>query len=149
MAQLPSRLRENPLTTFRSMFDEFFNEPFFRMTDRDLTGRVWPRVDITEKEGKFLIRADLPGIKKEDIDVSVEGEVLTISGVKEQAEIREEEAEYSHLERTYGSFCRSFTLPDYVDKENVEATYSNGVLELSLNKVREPERRAKQIQVKG
>lgn len=148
MAQVPSRLRENPLTSFRSMFDEFFNEPFFRKTDRDLTGRVWPRVDIIEQRGTFIIRADLPGLKRDDIDVSVEGDVLTISGEKKE-ETREMQPEYSHLERTYGSFCRSFTLPDYVDKENVEAMYTNGILELRLRKTREPERRAKQIQVKG
>lgn len=148
MALLPSRRTENPLTAFRGMLDEFFSEPFFRMGDRDLAGTMWPRLDINEEKNQYIIRADLPGVSKEDINVSIDGDVLTISGEKKQ-ERREGEGEYSHLERTYGSFSRSFSLPEYVDKESVDANYKNGVLELRLNKTGEPKRKAKQIEIKS
>ncbi|MBD3317976.1 MAG: Hsp20 family protein, partial [Chitinivibrionales bacterium] len=139
MAFLPSTRRENPLTSFRNMLDEFFGEPFF-MSDREISGKMWPRVDITEEKERFLVRADLPGISKDDINVSIEGDTLTISGEKKE-EHKREEGTYSHLERSYGSFQRSFSLPEYVDKENVDAKYKNGVLELSLVKTGEPKKK--------
>jgi HSP20 family protein len=147
MAFLPSTRRESPLTTFRDMLDEFFGEPFF-MSDREITGRAWPRVDITEEKDRYLVRADLPGLSREDISVAIEGDTLTISGEKKEEHKREEGA-YSHLERTYGSFQRSFTLPEHVDKEKVDAKYANGVLELSLRKTGEPKKKSKQIEIKG
>jgi HSP20 family protein len=143
---LPSIRRGSPLTTFRSMLDEFFNEPFF-MGDRNITGATWPRVDINEEKERYLVRADLPGMTKDDINVSIEGDTLIISGEKKE-ERKKEEGAYSHLERTYGSFQRSFTLPEHIDKEKVDASYKNGVLELSLLKKEGPERKSKQIEIK-
>ena len=143
---LPALRTMNPLASFRSMLDEFFNEPFFS-SDRDYTGKMLPRVDITEDKERFLVRADLPGIKKEDINVSIEGDTLIISGEKKD-EIRKEEGMYSHFERSYGSFQRSFTLPENVDKEKVDAHYRDGVLELSLIKTGGEKRKGKQIEIK-
>jgi len=128
------------------MLDEFFNEPFF-MGDRNITGATWPRVDINEEKERYLVRADLPGMTKDDINVSIEGDTLIISGEKKE-ERKKEEGAYSHLERTYGSFQRSFTLPEHIDKEKVDASYKNGVLELSLLKKEGPERKSKQIEIK-
>jgi len=129
------------------MLDEFFSEPFF-MGDRDISRSMWPRVDITEENERFLVHADLPGMNKEDIDVSIEGDTLTISGEKREQKKKEEGA-YSHLERAYGSFQRSFSLPENVDKEKVDAQYTSGVLELSLPKTAEEKKMGKKIEVKG
>jgi HSP20 family protein len=147
MALLPTRRSENPLAAFRGMLDDFFNEPFL-MSDRDISSRVWPRVDITERKDAYIVRADLPGMRTEDIKVSLEGNLLTVSGEKQQETEREEGA-YSHLERSYGSFQRSFTLPEYVDKESVDAKYANGVLELTMKKVGQAAPRGRQIEIKS
>ena len=147
MALVPSIRSESPLATFRTMFDEFFNEPFL-LSDREITGRVWPRVDITEEKNRFIIRADLPGMTKSDITIAIQGDTLTISGEKKE-EHKREEGNYYHLERAYGSFQRSFSLPDYVDRENVDAKYNDGVLELVLKKTGESKKLGKQIEIKG
>ncbi|MFP4014451.1 MAG: Hsp20/alpha crystallin family protein [Chitinispirillaceae bacterium] len=144
---LPAIRTGNPLSTFRSMLDEFFNEPFF-LSDRDLTGKMWPRVDINEDKERFVVRADLPGMKKEDINVSIEGDTLTISGEKKE-EFKKEEGAYSHFERSYGTFNRAFTLPENVDKDKVDAKYKDGVLELSLIKTGEPKIKGKKIEIKS
>lgn len=148
MALLPTRRSTSPISTFRSMLDDFFSEPFFSMHDRDITGTVWPRIDITEEDKDYVIRADMPGMDKKDIDVSVEGDTLTISGEKKE-ESKTSEGGYQHMERSYGSFSRSFALPDYVDKENVDASLKSGVLELRLKKTGEPKRNGKKIEVKS
>lgn len=147
MALPALRRGRNPVESFRSMLDEFFSEPFF-MGDRDISRSMWPRVDITEENERFLVHADLPGMNKEDIDVSIEGDTLTISGEKREQKKKEEGA-YSHLERAYGSFQRSFSLPENVDKEKVDAQYTSGVLELSLPKTAEEKKMGKKIEVKG
>ena len=147
MALLPSIRTESPLATFRSMIDDFFSEPFL-LSDRDVSGRIWPRVDITEEKDRFVVRADLPGMNKNDINVSIDNDTLTISGEKKEEHKREEGA-YYHFERSYGSFQRSFTIPEYVSRDNVEAKYTNGVLELSLKKTGERKRMGKQIEIKG
>ncbi|MFW5775248.1 MAG: Hsp20/alpha crystallin family protein [Chitinivibrionales bacterium] len=126
--------RNNPLQTFRNMLDEYLNEGGFKLTDRDFTGTTWPRVDISEDETAFYIRADLPGLAKEDIDVSVEGNVLRISGEKKEDLPHQERGYYTHYERRYGSFSRSFTLPEHADAGSIEAHYNNGVLELRIQK---------------
>jgi HSP20 family protein len=147
MALLPSLRSESPLAAFRNMLDEFFNEPFF-MSDREITGRVWPRVDIAEEKDRYIVRADLPGMRKDEISIAIEGDTLTISGEKKE-EHKREEGNYYHLERTYGSFQRSFSLPGFVDKEKVDASYNNGVLELTLRKTGEQKKPGKKIEIKG
>lgn len=144
---VPATRYNRPLSTMRSLLDDFFTEPYFRLRGRDITGSLWPRIDISEEDKTYRIRADLPGMKKEDIDVSIEGDTLTISGTKVD-ESREEEGKYSHYERSYGNFERSFTIPDNVDSENVSASYKNGVLELELTKTAESKTKGKKIEVK-
>lgn len=148
MASVPSRRYDRSVTSFRDFFDEFFNEPFYSMVDRDITGRVWPRVDIVEEKNHFAIRADLPGLRKEDVSVSLEGDTLTISGEKKE-DFQSREGAFKHFERTYGSFCRSFTLPEHVDREKIDAKFHDGVLELTLNKTEEHSKKSKRIEVKS
>lgn len=141
------RGRETALSPFQTMMEDFFSDPFFRLTDRDISGRMWPRVDIRETENDYQIKADLPGVDKKDIDISVEGDVLSISGDKKE-ESEEKEDTYAHFERSYGSFCRSFTLPSHVDSENIDARFKDGVLYIGLKKTGQPESKAKKIEVK-
>ncbi|MBD3345224.1 MAG: Hsp20 family protein [Chitinivibrionales bacterium] len=150
MAFLPTFRPERTMSSLSTLLNDFFNDPFFSMSNRDISGRMWPSMDIVEEKDEFLIRADIPGVDKNNIDISISGDVLTISGDKKEESKKEEEGGYySHLERAYGSFSRSFTLPDYVDKESINATFKNGVLELSLKKTSRPQPQAKKIEVKG
>jgi HSP20 family protein len=145
---LPQIRREGPLAELRSAIDDFLSEPFFRMGDREITGQMWLRIDAIEEKDHFAIKADLPGVDKNDLNISIEGDVLTISGEKKE-ELRKEEHGYSHYERSYGSFSRSFTLPENVDKEHVQAHFDNGVLELHLKKTGELKQQARQIEIEG
>jgi HSP20 family protein len=103
-----------------------------------------PAVEVFEKKDKYVVKAELPGMKEEDIDVSVDGDVLTING-KREAEKEVNEEDYYLCERSYGNFSRSISLPSSVDAKKIEATYEDGVLEVSLPKA--PETKAKKVAV--
>jgi HSP20 family protein len=111
-----------------------FNEPLF-FEPPEVTATAWtPVVDILEDPEQLRITAEIPGVKPEDLKISVEGNVLTIAGTKEQ--VAEEKAEKVYrYERSFGTFERSFTLPATVDAEHIKANYENGVLHLKLPKV--------------
>jgi HSP20 family protein len=103
-----------------------------------------PRFDVKETGDAFVLKADLPGVKEEELDVSLNGNQLTISGKREE-ERREEGEQYYAMERSYGSFVRSFSLPDSVDSEHVVADLKHGVLTLHLPK--RPEAQPKRIAI--
>ena len=105
-----------------------------------------PSFDVKETKDAYVFQADLPGVKEEDIDVSLTGSRLTVSG-KREAESTEKEEQYYAWERSYGSFARSFTLPEGVDANQVHAELKDGVLKLVLPK--KPEVQAKRISLKG
>lgn len=92
-----------------------------------------PSVDVSETEGEYQIKAEIPDVKKEDVKVTVEDGILTIQGERKQ-EKEETGKKYHRVERSYGSFVRSFTLPDLVDEEKVKAEFKDGVLNLQLPK---------------
>ena len=92
-----------------------------------------PTVDISETEGEYLIKAELPEVRKEDVKVTVENGVLTLQGERRQ-EKEEKGKRFHRVERSYGSFVRSFTLPESVDESSVKAEYKDGVLNLHLPK---------------
>ena len=95
-----------------------------------------PAVDVFEREDKFVVKAELPGMKEDDIDVSVVGDTLTIKGEKKsESEVKEED--YYRSERSYGSFFRSLTLPATIDTRGIEASYEDGVLEVNLPEAHE------------
>jgi HSP20 family protein len=98
---------------------------------------VWaPVVDIYETDEKMVIKAELPGLKKEDIDIEVRDNTLTLKGERKfEKEIKQEN--YHRVERAYGSFQRSFTLPSTIKQEAIEATFKDGILEVSLPKAAE------------
>jgi HSP20 family protein len=92
-----------------------------------------PRVDITEKDGEFVIKADLPGVAREDLKVTVEKGVLTLQGERRQ-EKKEDNERFHRVERFYGHFLRSFTLPEGVDETQVKANISDGQLSVTVPK---------------
>ena len=96
------------------------------------SGGVWtPQIEVLQKPNSFILRADLPGLKPDEVDVSVDDGVLTLSGERKQ-EHKEEREGYLRTERSYGQFYRAIPLPDGVDEEKVSASFKNGVLEIEL-----------------
>lgn len=94
--------------------------------------RAWtPRVDLVEREGRLLLRADIPGVKPEDVDVEVSEGVLTISG-RHSSETEEKDERYVRRERRFGSFSRQMPLPDAVSPEDISASCQDGVLEVEI-----------------
>jgi len=113
-------------------FNELMNEFFEPMTTRVEAGFT-PRVDICENEKTFIFQVELPGVKKEDIQVELEKGILRVHGERKE-EHEEQGMQMLRAERFYGSFDRSFHLPDGLDEENIQAQYENGVLRLTLSK---------------
>lgn len=134
MAIVRWRPIENLSSIHREMnrlFDDFLSAP---PESRDLIEGAWsPKVDISETEHEVVVTAELPGIKKEDVKVNVQNNVLTLSGEKKQ-EKETKEKNFHRIERSYGSFHRSFTLPMEVDTEKIGATYKEGLLKVTLPK---------------
>ncbi len=98
------------------------------------SARTWsPAVDILERQDGFLLRADLPGVNAEDIDISMDGGILTVAGVR-HAEACGEGVEMQRAERSSGQFSRRFTLPETVNADAIAAKHRNGILEVSIPK---------------
>jgi HSP20 family protein len=108
--------------------------------------RTWaPRVDVVREKERIVVQAELPGIKPEEVEISVEGDVLTISGHHEQNK-EEKDEHVVRCERRYGSFSRSMPLPSGVDPDQIEADFADGVLEVSIPVPAEKE--AKRVEIK-
>lgn len=103
---------------------------------RNRVAKWLPAVDIIDEESRFLLRADVPGVDLADIDVSMDGNVLTVSGVR-HAEKRDADSGVQRIERSTGRFVRRFTLPETADAEHITAKSSNGVLEVVIPKLEE------------
>lgn len=97
----------------------------------DAATKLAPAVDVVTKGGDMIIRADLPGVKREDVDVSFRNGVLTISGERKEEE-EHEDAGYLVKERRYGAFRRSMTLPEGIDEERIKASFKDGMLEVTV-----------------
>ena len=137
--------RWSPLTRFQDQLTRLFDEPVFRGFPTPASLTVWtPAVDIFETEHEIVLKAELPDMNEKDIDVRVEKNTLTLSGERKyEKEFNEENA--LRTERYYGTFSRSFTLPNTVKLDAVKAEYKNGVLTVSLPKLEEA--KPKQIKV--
>ncbi len=126
-------------------FNEFFNN-FDRNESREDVFDFTPAVNTREGKEAYHVDIDLPGISKEDVDISVDKNVLTISGKREtRDEVKEED--YYRIESHYGSFSRSFTLPEKVDVENIRAASDNGVLEIIIPKLQVEVETTKKIEI--
>lgn len=147
--------RWNP---FREM-EEFFNRfgrtlgpgrPPTLQAERSqeiMTRADWaPTVDIAETESEYLIKVELPEVRKEDVKVSINQGVLTIQGER-TAEREEKNKKYHRVERAYGSFARSFTLPEDVDEDGIKARHKDGMLYLHLRKAEEAKPRAIEVKI--
>ncbi len=142
--------RWNPFMELEQLLDRYHRDAAPSGTaGREVMNRAdWaPVVDISETPEAFLIKAELPGVNKEDIKVSVEEGVLTIAGER-HSEKEEKDKKHHRIERFYGSFSRSFTLPDTVDANAIHAESSNGLLTLTLQKQEKPKPKSLEIQVK-
>ncbi len=126
-----------------SLFDEFAGDPFFSSAFRD-NDRWLPAVDILEKDGNLILRAEIPGVSEKDIELKLEGNVLTLKGEKNR-EHTEDRGSFHRVESFCGSFTRSFTLPETVDRDNVKADYKNGILTVTIPQ--KPEVRPREIPV--
>ena len=122
------------------LFDAFFG------TDRDQSRRWVPPVDLVEAEDHFLLKADLPGLTESDVSIEVQDGTLTISGER-RAEHESQERGWYRIERSFGSFSRSLTLPDGVDPDAISARFENGVLEVSIPKPEE--RKPRRVEIKA
>jgi HSP20 family protein len=133
---------------FRGSYDSQLNRlftDFFGRTSQDQNLTSWaPAVDIFEGEHELVVKADLPDIKPEELDIRVENNILTIRGER-KFEKKAEEKNYLRVERSYGSFARSFSLANTVNSEAIKADYKDGVLTLSIPK--REEAKPKQIKV--
>ena len=144
-------VRYDPFRDLRSLQEEvnrLFSTNMTRAFDDEGIGRgAWaPSVDIYENKDQIVLEAELPGMKQEDFDLSIENNVLTLRGER-RFEKTDETDNYHRVERSYGSFTRSFTLPQSVSGEGATADYSNGVLRVTLPK--REETKARRIEIKG
>jgi HSP20 family protein len=124
---------------FSDIMDEFFNDVVSQRRDSFV-----PSIDISETEEQFQISAELPGMKKEDINISLENGRLSISGER-SFENEEKGKTFHRVETQYGSFSRSFQLPDNVSEESIKATYEDGLLDITIDKSQEKVK--KQIEI--
>jgi len=128
-------------------FEDIFGRPFLPGIWRVFPSEelVWaPAINVLEKDDKFVVKVELPGVKEEDVNVTVAGGTLTIEGEK-KAESEVQKKGYYYSETSYGSFSRSITIPSTVDASKIEANYDKGVLEITLPKA--PEVKPKKITV--
>ncbi|MGC9520703.1 MAG: Hsp20/alpha crystallin family protein [Anaerolineae bacterium] len=149
-SQAQEQREQYPMETFQRdmnrLFDEFFGSGFgLSPWSEERWGMLSPRVDVSETGTEVKVAAELPGLDKEDIELSLDNNVLTLSGEKRH-EKEEERRNYYRSERAYGAFYRRIPLPAEVDAESAEAVYKNGVLTVTLQKTAEA--KAKRITVK-
>ncbi len=153
MAKYPTTTRDwyaDPFAELENLqreMNRLFNTSLFKQADGEtsLLGGQWsPAIDMYDAKDNVVIKADLPGLKKEDIEVSVQDNVLTIKGEKKRSSEAKED-DYLRTERFFGTFYRSITLPTEVDRDRIQAKFKDGVLELVLPKKEEV--KPKQIQI--
>lgn len=131
-----SQFERDPLGSLIRLQDEMLRalNPRLAQPREHVSANVWsPSVDVYEDQDNIVIRVDLPGVKQEDIDVQLNGDVLTIRGER-KFEDEQRRDNYVRIERQYGAFQRSFTIGVPVEEEKVRATYRNGILELTIPK---------------
>lgn len=143
-------IRWNPMKemmSLRERMDRLFEEPFFpfdRSNSESPKGSWHPAVDMFEKEDKLVIKAELPGLNKDDVSLDLKDGVLTLKGER-KIENEVEEGGYYRCEMSYGKFMRSFSLPTDVDPDKITAGFQNGVLTIEVPKTED--RKPKQITV--
>ena len=138
--------RENFFKPFRELqreIDRVFDD-FFRGSKQDTS--FFPAVDVYETPDSVVVEVEAPGMKKEDIKITIEDDVLRIHGEK-KLEKENKDKNYYIVERSYGTFERAFKLPEYVDTEKIKAKFENGVLKISLPKKEEEKKKVIDVQI--
>lgn len=131
------------LTRWFDDIDTLFDTGFLT----DYPGEMWrPAIDVEEKDGAYLVRADLPGMKKNDIHVELKNGYLTLKGER-KSEHEENKDNFHRIERTYGTFERTFKVPDGVTEKEIHATYKDGVLELTVAAPKAEERKTSKVKI--
>ena len=148
-----SIVRYDPFRDLRTLQEEvnrlFTGNMARNFEDEGIARGAWsPSVDIYENKDQIVLEAELPGMKREDFDLSIENSVITLRGER-HFEKKEETDNYHRVERAYGSFTRSFTLPNTVSAEGATADYQNGVLRVTLPKREETKARRIEIKTNG
>ena len=130
------------LLTLQDRMNHFYEQA--ARTQEEQLGTWAPAVDIYETEKEIVLKADLPGVNLADVDIRVENNILTVSGERHfETEVKQDN--FHRVERVYGNFARTFTLPNTVNSEKIDATYENGVLKITMQK--REEARPKQIKI--
>ena len=146
---MPARASRDPFTMLRQMmssFDRAF-EDFPAFAERRTDGDGWyPRIDVLERDKRLVTRIDLPGMKKEDVNVEVADGQLVVSGERTRESEKTTDNVY-RSEREYGSFCRAVPLPDGCRLEDVQATFANGVLEVSVPLPAQPQAEVHKVKI--
>ncbi|HUP50298.1 MAG TPA: Hsp20/alpha crystallin family protein [Thermoanaerobaculia bacterium] len=135
------------LTTLKNRMDRMLSRFTEEGEEPLLTARWAPVSDIFETGDAFIVKAELPGIEEKDITVEIEGNVLTLQGER-KLETETEEKGYRRMERSYGKFLRSFTLPQNVKPEKITAAFVNGILEVTVPKKEESKPRKISVELK-
>lgn len=141
-----------PFEEFERRFEDFIRRPFSMMESPwrtrwpGLAGEVSPAMDIYEEGGDIVVKAEIPGMKKEEIHIDMNEKTVTVSGEKKKEE-KVERKDYVHLERAYGSFARTFALPAEVQTDKARATFKDGILELRMPKTAEAASRARKVPI--
>ena len=141
----------NPFQEFENLLERYSRGGGSRLgknLNTEMSFADWaPSVDIEEDDDKYKIKADLPGVDKKNIDVKLENGVLSIRGEKQVEKETGKDSKHHRRERFYGTFARSFTLPDAVDAEAVKASYKDGVLTLQIPKMEQAKPKSIDIKV--
>ena len=133
----------NQLPGFSRLFEDLFNTYPFQPTSFDRSEGWTPPADIFERDDNLVIRVEVPGVSEKDIDVKLEGNVLTLKGERKRE--TDDHSKYYLTENSYGTFSRSITLPETADSEHIKADYKNGVLTIMISQ--RPEAKPRSIPV--
>ena len=125
--------RDEFLTPFSTLFDDFFNDSFDFLGKNFFEKGTYPKVDVRNEENKVVIEAGIPGLTKEQVNVELDNGILRIKGEK-KSEDENKPKTYVHRELKHTSFCRSFSVGENIDADKVDAKFENGVLEIILPK---------------
>lgn len=143
----PARELTSLQSEVNRLFSSFFEPSAARSASAPAASRGWyPAMDVVERDDHYVLRADLPGVREEDISVELDGDVLAVSGRRE-AEHDEQREGFSRIERVTGEFTRALTLPEGVDADKIEASYDRGVLEVRVPKPEQAQPRKVAISV--
>ncbi len=145
---IPWKKQNREMASLRQDFDDamdrFFGDPVFSIPKLFSEKSWYPNVDVSEGKKNIIVKAEVPGVDKEGIDISLDGRLLTIHGEKKH-EKEESDEHYHRVESSFGFFKRTIELPAEVDESNVDAKYKNGVLKIKLKKAKEAETRTIKI----